>query len=274
MKSGINYSLWKEEHQAYLETLSGKTIFLLFSGGKDSSITLDFTLRAAKEFRFDFETHAGAYPLHRYTDPDKEKINHYWNNRGIDILWHDPGETDDYIQAEENPCLPCQKLRKRMLKNILISSIDDWKNLVLITSYTLWDIVSYSMEHMLGGVFSNSSNPGQGIGIEQTKRFRETAQRFYPLIRMKEGYSIFRPLIKFNGNDILELIAQENIPILSVPCKFKNFRPKRILEKYYETMGIRFDYDKVFDFARKSLDLPDITSYTSIAKEEYLDRIF
>lgn len=271
MKPGISYSLWKEEHRSFLETLPGKNIFLLFSGGKDSSIALDFTLRAAKEFGFDFETHAGAYPVHRYTDSEKEKISYYWNNRSIDILWHDLGETDDYIQAEENPCLPCQKLRKGMLKTILISSIDDWGNLVLIISYSLWDIVSYSMEHILGGVFSNS---GHGIGVEQSKRFRETAQRFYPLIRMKEGYSIFRPLIKFNGNDILELIGQEGIPILSVPCKFKDFRPKRILEKYYEKMGIRFDYDQVFDFAKKSLDLPDITSYTSIAKEEYLGRIF
>jgi tRNA(Ile)-lysidine synthase TilS/MesJ len=91
---------------------------------------------------------------------------------------------------------------------------------------------------------------------------------------MNEGYSIFRPLIKLNDSDIRRMLEQEGIPTLSIPCKFSNFRPKRLLENYYKTLGLRFDYDQLLDFAKKSLDLPDISSYASINKAEYLQNIF
>ena len=171
----------------------------------------------------------------------------------------------------ENPCLPCQELRKNLLNNILARSIEDWGSLVLIVCYSLWDIVSYSLEHLLTDTFSN---PDQRMSIEKNKRFKETSQRFYPFLTMKEGYQIFRPLVKYNNDDILKVITQKNLPTLSIPCDFKDFRPKRILEKYYEKMGLRFDYNQLMRFAKKSLNLPDMSSFTAIVKEEYLTNIF
>ena len=109
---------------------------------------------------------------------------------------------------------------------------------------------------------------------EKSKRFMETAQRFYPIIKMKEGYTVFRPLIKFNGSDIQKALEKEKIPVLSIPCEFRDFRPKRIFENYYKKMGLRFDYDRVFHFAKQSLNLPDLSSYTSMAKEEYISNVF
>ncbi|HUU41460.1 MAG TPA: hypothetical protein VMW42_11015 [Desulfatiglandales bacterium] len=268
MNSAIDYHQWKEEHKTILDTFSDKNVLMLLSGGKDSSLAMDFILRAKKEFGFDFSSHAGAYPVHRYPSKEKKMIESYWNKRGIDIQWHDLGETDDYIKNEINPCLGCQKLRKKMLKTTLGNMVNDWESLVLVTSYSLSDIVSYSIEHILNDFFSNSIDPGDN------KRFMETAQRFYPLLRMKEGYTVFRPLIKYNSDDIQEVIKEASISTLSIPCKFREFRPKRILEMYYQKMGIHFDYDKVFDFARRSLGLPDITTYTSIDRDEYLLNIF
>jgi tRNA(Ile)-lysidine synthase TilS/MesJ len=268
MRSAIDYHQWKEEHRSILETFSDKNVFMLFSGGKDSSLALDFILRAAKEFGFDFDAHSGLFPVHMYTDAEKVRIESYWRKRSINIIWHDMSETDEYLENAINPCVECQKLKKKMLKSILISSIDDWERLVIITSYNLWDIVSYSLEHIVNDFFSNS------VSSENNKRFMETAQRFYPLLKMKEGYTVFRPLIRYNNVDILEVIKEAGIPTLSIPCKFRDFRPKRILEKYYERMGMRFDYKQVFDFARKSLELPDISTYTSIDREEYLQNIF
>ena len=177
-------------------------------------------------------------------------------------------QTDEYLENAPNPCVACQKLRKKLLKTILSDSIEDWSRLCIIINHSLWDIVSYSIEHILDDLFSNSVKP------ENNKRFMETAQRFYPLLKMKEGYTVFRPLIKYNSNDIQKLIKQAGIPILSIPCKFKEFRPKRVLEKYYEKMGMRFNYKQVFDFARQSLNLPDITTYTSIDMDEYLLNVF
>jgi len=268
MSSAIDYHQWKEEHRSILEAFCDRNVLMLFSGGKDSSLAMDFILRAKREFGFDFSAHAGAYPVHRYPDIEKKRIESYWNKRGVEIHWHDLGETDEYIKNEVNPCLQCQKLRKQMLKTVLTNTIDSWESLVLVTSYSLWDIVSYSIEHILNDLFSNS------VSAENNKRFIETAQRFYPLLKMKEGYTVFSPLVSYNANDIVKVLEQVGIPTLSIPCKYKEFRPKRILEKYYERMGMRFDYKQVFDFARRSLGLTDITTYTSIDRDEYLSNVF
>jgi tRNA(Ile)-lysidine synthase TilS/MesJ len=181
------------------------------------------------------------------------------------------GETDDDLENSENPCLLCQRRRKELLESVLTRSIEDWHRLVLIVGFSLWDIVSYSIEYLLSSVFSN---PNQGMGVEKNKRFKETAQRFYPLLTMEDGYRVFRPLIKYNNDDILKVITRKNIPTLSIPCKFKDFRPKMILEKYYNRMDMRFNYNQLIDFAEKSLNLPDISFYSPIEKENYLLNIF
>jgi tRNA(Ile)-lysidine synthase TilS/MesJ len=268
MDVAIEYHQWKEEYKSTLKSFYDKNVLVLFSGGKDSSLALDLILQAKKEFEFDFKAHAGAYPVHRYPDKEKKRIESYWSRRGIEVQWHDLGKTDDYIENESNPCLKCQKLRKQMLKTILGEMVDDWGNLVIVTGYSLWDIVSYSIEHILHDIFSNS------IDSKDTTRFMETAQRFYPLLRMKEGYTVFRPLIKYNSNSIQKVITQAGIPTLSISCKFKEFRPKIMLERYYQKAGIDFDYNEVFNFATRSLGLPDIATYTSIDRDEYLQNIF
>ncbi len=271
MNSKISYTHWKSEYESILEEFPQKKVFLLFSGGKDSSLAMDLLLRAEEEFGFCFESHAAAYPVHRYTEAEREKIISYWHKRGVNITWHELKETDAYINNAPNPCLPCQNLRRKTLKTLVSESAGDLKNFVIIANYSLWDIVSYSMEHILTDIFSDIERKE---GVEEDGRFIQTAQRFYPVLKMKEGYTVFRPLIKYNSNDIAELISQKGIPILSIPCKYSDYRPKRILEKYYNKMGLRFDYDRVFEFAKKSLNLPDISSYSSINKDEYLRKVF
>lgn len=267
----LSYSKWIQEHESILASLYDKNNYMLFSGGKDSSVTMDFILRASKDFGFDFEAHGVTFPVHRYSNEEKDKIGSYWSKQGVNIIWHDPNVTDDCLDNSASPCRCCQEIRKKVLEEILTGLITDWNKLALIVSYSLWDIVSYCVEHLLSEILSDPDNK---TDAERNSRFKETAQRFYPLLKMKEGYTIFRPLIKYNNDDILRLISQKDIPTLSIPCKFKDLRPKKILENYYESMGLRFDYNQVFDFAKKSLDLPDMSSYTSIKKEEYLRRIF
>ncbi len=141
-----------------------------------------------------------------------------------------------------------------------------WNKLVIVTSYNLWDLVSYSVEHLLGQIFA--------VGGKNGNRFHETAQRFFPVLQMNEGYTIFRPLITFNSNEIERLIEQRELPTLSTPCKFGASRPKRKLASYYKSMGLDFDYDKMLDFAKKSLALPSPSFYQSIDREKYLGTLF
>ena len=271
MCSDLSYGHWKMEHKPILESFSDKNIIMLFSGGKDSSVALDLITMAKEEFGFDFTAHSATFPNRRYTETEKIRIESYWVKRGVKIIWHDTEEKDDSLENSKNPCFRCQELRKNLMNSILAGSIEDWTSLVLIVSYSLWDIVSYSVEHLLTDTFSN---PDQKVSIEENKRFKETFQRFYPFLTMKEGYQIFRPLVKYNNDDILKVVAQKNLPILSIPCAFKDFRPKRILEKYYEKMGLRFDYNQLMRFAKKSLNLPNMSSFTAIGKEDYLTNIF
>jgi len=254
-----------------LKTFPSKHVFLLFSGGDDSSVAMDFILKAGKEFGFDVEAHAGAFPLHRYSEADIDKISGYWAERGAHIVWHKLAETDEALMAAENPCTYCQGLRKQMMKTLLPEMVSDWGRFVLIAGYSLWDLVSYSIEHILTHAFSDPEDGDRGV---RDHRFLETAQRFHPFITMKEGYSVFRPLIRYNGNEIVALITKAGIPTLSIPCKFTRFRPKRIFEDYYQEAGLRFDYERLMGFAKKHLQLPNMDTYASLKKEDYLRHFF
>jgi len=267
----IEYSKWKDENRSILKSFVNQKILFGFSGGKDSSLALDFILRAKNDFGFDFDVHTGAFPIHRYTVAEKRRIGAYWSARGVDIIWHDFIETDDEIKNTDNPCLSCQKIRRRLLRSIITEQIDNIENLVLITSYSLWDIVGYSLEHILAEIFFDSKKPKI---TGKSKRFIETAQRFYPLIKMNEGYTVYRPIIKYNGCDIIYTIDKIGIPVLSIPCDFREYRPKRILEEYYEKMRVRFDYNSVFKFAKTALELPDISVCSAIDKDTYLKEVF
>jgi len=271
MSLDIDYPRWKEEHSVFLRSLGGKRIFLLYSGGKDSSLALDLVSQAGEEFGLDLEAHAGAFPVGRYPREEKDRLQAYWGKRGVGIVWHEMVERDEALRSAPNPCLLCQKIRKRMLNVILGESVGDWAKLVLIPSYTLWDIVSYSVEHMLSSTFATSDPDTED---QKRRRFREIAQRFYPLLQMKGGYTVFRPLLRYNGSDVARTVERKGIPVLSIPCEFKGFRPKRVLEGYYETMGLSFDYDRVMEFARGAFRIPDVSSFATLEKETYLREVF
>ncbi|MBN2060227.1 MAG: hypothetical protein JW882_07405 [Deltaproteobacteria bacterium] len=264
------YEEWKEGNSKLLKGFSQKDILMLYSGGKDSSFAMELVLRAGEEFGFGFKVIAGAFPRHRYPDSEKDKLGTYWRERGTDIIWLDLPETDEAIRSAENPCTMCRGIRKKFLKGI-VAEVERIEELVIVVNYNLWDLVGYSLERILGDILTGSRRAGGG---DISRRFWETAQRFHPFVKMKEGYSVFRPVLQYNGNYIDSQLEAMKIPVLSIPCAYRNNRPKKVFEAYYNKMGLSFNYADVFNFAEKALDLPPLSRYLSIDKEEYLGKIF
>jgi tRNA(Ile)-lysidine synthase TilS/MesJ len=268
---GPEYTLWEKEQTAILTALSGKDVSLLFSGGKDSSLCLHFMLAASEDYGFNIEVYAGTFPEHRYNPPEVKTIDAFWKDRGLKIVWYEAAMSDESLKTAPNPCIVCLQARKQLLHKAISTKSTDLANLVLVTGYTLWDLVSYSLEYLMGGVYAQSDTEE----VQRSrKRFMETGQRFYPFLKMEGGYSIYRPILKFNTQDVVRIIEEASIPFLSTPCLYTKFRPKRLLESYYRSMRLHFDHDRVVDFAKQHLRLPSVSEYLSMSKEYFRKKKF
>jgi tRNA(Ile)-lysidine synthase TilS/MesJ len=266
-----DYILWKKDQVDMLTGLRGKEVWVLFSGGKDSSLSLSFLNTASEEFGFNFEVHAGAFPNHRYTASEVNGIDAFWRQKGVAIRWHRVEESDDPLEPPDSACLKCQQIRRRFLYEFVSENVVDLSNFVIVTAYTLWDLVSYCLEHVTE---TARRNPGAEGTLPNQTRFVEVGQRFYPILKMKSGCTVYRPLIKYNKQDVVRIIRTASIPIVSAPCRYAHFRPKRMLEKYYESMQLYFHYSSVLQLAMDRLGILPLNEYESMSNERFLKKIF
>jgi tRNA(Ile)-lysidine synthase TilS/MesJ len=266
-----DYVLWKKEQEPILTTLRGKELWVLFSGGKDSSLALYFLHAASEEFGFGLQVHTGIFPKHRYTPHDMDRIDLFWKERGVVIQWHDVRESDDCLEGDDHPCVACQQARKQRLYEHTRSRGINLNELVLVTAYTLSDLVSYSLEYLMEVAYTHPK--GEDVQRSQ-KRFVETGHRFYPIVTMKSGLMIYRPALRYSNQEVVRIIQEAAIPILSVPCRYAQHRPKRMLETYYDSMQLHFDYDRVVKFAEECLGLLSVNEYASMSEEHFLSRLF
>ena len=122
------------------------------------------------------------------------------------------------------------------------------------------------------------SGPSGEISDEQRKakerRKLETMQRFHAFLKMNDGYTVFRPLLRYNGTDIEYEVEKNHIPTLATPCRFGDQRPKRVLENYYRQLGTSFDYNRLLEYARQALSFPDASTWTAMTRKEYLGKYF
>ena len=281
MSQKLNYKRWLNDNKDFLSQFSGKKLFILFSGGKDCTLILDYLLEAQKEFNFSCEVHAGRYPNHIFTDDEVKKLDSYWKGRNVNIHWHKIADNDDEFTAAINkginPCTVCHTNKREYMSNFIFSNYDDLKKLIIVVSFTLWDIVSYSLENLLFNIFVDQPDKNTNFfGSANTIRDRyfQTSQRFYPYMNIKNSFSIYRPFIRYNEQEIAEAIKEKNIPLSTGTCLYKSSRPKRIFSDCYEKMDLSFDYERVVSFSKTALELHDISDYNDVNIKEYLANIF
>ncbi|NTW16559.1 MAG: hypothetical protein HGA41_03760 [Syntrophaceae bacterium] len=276
MKANLNYATWVKDNKEYLESFYNKRVFVTYAGGKDASVILHYLIQAKIDFGFDFETHAAMFPPHVYTVDEINTLDSYWKSRGIYINWHPINENESAFEIAKqngtNPCEVCHSVKRKRFLEYLNNTTTDWNSLVIIVGWSLWDLVGYSLEYLFGNIYANTNGLFQGKSIEE--RFFRTSQRFYPMLKMKEGYALYKPLLRYNDQDIKKVIQDNQIPILTVDCKYKDYRPKRLFADNYIKMDLYFDYDKVLKFAEESLNLQKPSVYTSIDKEDFITSIF
>jgi len=267
----LDYEQWKQEHAMLLATFPQKTVFMLFTGGKDSSVILWLLLKASREFGFSFETSTGRYPLHVFPDAEVEKLDTYWRRHGVKITWHEVDASDNLLSEAhlrgENPCRLCQSAKRARLFSHLTALDDKLKDIVLILSFSLWDLVSYSIEYLVEGIYSSRSAAGHG------DRILRTSQRFYTVIQLSDGLTVFKPLLKYNNQEILQVVKEQGIPLSQVECSYKRYTPKRILFDYYQQANAFFDYDQVFSYVKSSFQIQEQVASPGMSTLEFMKAI-
>ena len=276
MTNSLNYETFVHDNKEYLQSFRDKRVLVSYAGGKDASTILHFLIPAKEEFGFEFETHAVMFPTHVYKTDDVHRLDSYWKTRGVHIKWHqisvDESPFEIARQNGTNPCEFCHSVKRKYGLQYLNRTITNWNSLAIIVGWSLWDIVGYSLEYLFGSIYADKEALYQGKSINE--RFYRTAQRFYPMLIMKEGYTLYKPLLRYNDQDIIKVIRENEIPILTTDCKYKDFRPKRLFAECYKKMDLYFNYDKVMKFAQESLVLEKPTTYSDIDKEDFITSIF
>jgi tRNA(Ile)-lysidine synthase TilS/MesJ len=185
MKTALTYEKFVHDNYEYLKTFCDKHVYVAYAGGKDASVILHFFTRAKEEFGFEFETHAGMYPLHVYTNDDVDKLDSYWKGRGIRITWHPINKNEDAFQTAlqqgTNPCEVCHAAKREYFLEYLIRTVTDWNSTALILGWSLWDIVSYTLEYILGSVYADRELCTRGKPLR--KGFSEPPSAFIPCCR-------------------------------------------------------------------------------------------
>jgi tRNA(Ile)-lysidine synthase TilS/MesJ len=265
------FQKWETHNRDYLNACQKKRLIVIFSGGKDSSACLFLLHKAKDRYNYDLEAHLYAYPRHIYGERFKEELLSFWGEKGVKLFFHTSEKDDSLLENQENPCITCQDIRKKALFRLWSSTEKSISNLVIVTGHSLWDLSSYVLEIFIARELADYSLREDSVSAE---RFIEISQRFYPFISMKEGYAVFRPMLCLNQKEIEHILKAENLLALDKSCRYSQFRPKKVLENYFQMFDYQFSYKKIIEFAQKKIGISDISKIKHLSQEEYLSRRF
>ena len=269
------YDRWEGANEEYLEACRGRFVAVTYSAGKDSSGTLFLLHRVHEKYGFEVGAFVFTYPVHRYPPGTVEPLRAFWEPK-LDLFFiRETDRQDDILDAAEacgeDPCRPCQDLRKSALPEIFPVAKKQMHETVIASGHSLWDLAGYALDQFAEKELNATS---QFDPETQRKRFLEVSQRFYPFLTMPEGYSVYRPMLFLNADEIVAICTENSLPLLGTTCRYSQKRPKKVLSGYFERFGFRFTYEGVADFAHRFLDIPERQEFERLSREEYLTERF
>ncbi|MBT3274270.1 MAG: hypothetical protein HN368_14025 [Spirochaetales bacterium] len=265
------FDKWEHHNKEFLEKCRGKYVAVTFSAGKDSSVCLFFLLKVKQKYGFDMGGFLYAYPRHRYSPGFRDIALPFWKEKGVEIVYRETEQDDTILDEAENPCRPCQNLRKKDLPDIFTLSGRDQTDVVIVSGHSLWDLAGYALDRLVADALASSTDYSESYSED---RFLEISQRFYPFLSMTGGYSIYRPMLFLNAEEISGVCAENSLPILDTPCRYSMLRPKKVLGGYFKQFGYQFGYGRVLDFAKKYLKIAELDDIQKMSQEEYLTKRF
>src|SRR6056297_1239240 len=192
-------------------------VAITFSAGKDSSAAL-YLLNAVKEkYSFEISAFLYAFPRHRYTEDLGQELKLFWGALGVELTYQMSDVDDSVLEESENPCRPCQNIRKKVLPELFSRLHRPIEEVVLVSGHSLWDLAGYAMNRLVGDALADSTTHPQ---VNSSERFLEISQRFYIHLNMPEGYSVYRPMLVLNADEIEVICEEKALPILDVTCRY------------------------------------------------------
>ena len=189
----------------------------------------------------------------------------------IEIEYREAEEDDSLLEETENPCRPCQNLRKKYLPEIFTHISRPPGELVIVSGHSLWDLAGYALDRFVADKFATSTDYEESVSED---RLLEISQRFYPFLSMKGGYSVYRPMLFLNHEEIEFFCKEKALPVLDTPCRYSQRRPKKMLGQYFMRFGYQFEYAAVLAFAKEYIKIAGLEEIQKISQEEYLTRRF
>ncbi len=265
------FKTWEDFNTEYLYACRDKKLAVTFSAGKDSSVCLYLLNSVKKKYNLFLEGFLYAFPEHRYSTEFNKKLTGFWNREGVNINIIKPEEDDSILEQTDNPCRPCQNVRKKALFRLFKVSGYKVSETVLVSGHSLWDLAGYAVNRTVAAEVADSSKLAESTSEE---RLIEISQRFYPFFTMPEGYSVYRPMLSLNQNEIENICKAKTIPVIESSCRYSESRPKNLLGEYFKQFGYEFSYKKVLMFAKKHHKIAELDKIKNLTQKEYLSKHF
>lgn len=202
-------------------------VIVAYSGGKDASLICNFLCEYKKNKRpdLDIEMVTAQFPHFLYDNPNaevKQKIDQavsYWGERGISFHKLDvKNEYSDTILNVDSPCRICSLTKTTILSKFARSPEN--KHSIFCMGFNLDDSLGWFIEILLlTGNFKNWME----VQKENPKLYHELlmlSTRISHRIYSKSNDVLFiRPIINFTNDEIAEITAERNLPLIPENCK-------------------------------------------------------